>query len=35
VPLTARGGRGAVSTLVYNFTVDILGRLDDTTGEIS
>jgi hypothetical protein len=26
---------GAVSTLVYNFTVDILGRLDDTTGEVS
>ena len=26
---------GAVSTLVYNFTVDLLGRLDDMTGEIS
>jgi Bacterial archaeo-eukaryotic release factor family 11 len=26
---------GAVSTLVYNFVVDTLGRLDDTTGEIS
>jgi Bacterial archaeo-eukaryotic release factor family 11 len=26
---------GAVSALVYNFTVDILGRLDDTTGEVS
>jgi Bacterial archaeo-eukaryotic release factor family 11 len=26
---------GAVSTLVYNFVVDILGRLDDTTGEVS
>jgi len=26
---------GAVSTLVYNFTVDVLGRLDDTTGEVS
>jgi len=26
---------GAVSTLVYNFTVDILGRLDDSTGEVS
>jgi hypothetical protein len=25
---------GAVSTLVYNFTIDILGRLDDTTGEV-
>jgi hypothetical protein len=25
---------GAVSTLVYNFVVDILGRLDDTTGEV-
>ena len=26
---------GAVSTLVYNFIVDILGRLDDTTGDVS
>ncbi len=26
---------GAVATLVYNFTVDILGRLDDATGEVS
>ena len=26
---------GAVSKLVYNFTVDIYGRLDDATGEIS
>lgn len=26
---------GAVSTLVYDFTVDLLGRLDDATGEIT
>ncbi len=26
---------GAVSTLVYDFTVDVLGILDDTTGEVS
>lgn len=26
---------GAVATLVYNFTVDILGRLDTATGEVS
>jgi Bacterial archaeo-eukaryotic release factor family 11 len=31
----ARGAvAGAVSTLVYNFTVDIVGRLDDTTGDV-
>ncbi len=26
---------GAVSTLVYDFTIDILGHLDDTTGEVT
>jgi hypothetical protein len=26
---------GAIATLVYDFTVDIFGTLDDTTGEIS
>lgn len=26
---------GAVSTLIYNFTVDILGRLDDSTGQVT
>lgn len=26
---------GAVQTLIYNFTVDILGRLDDASGELS
>lgn len=26
---------GAVSTLVYDFTVDLLGQLDDATGQIS
>lgn len=27
--------RGAVSTLIYDFTVDVLGTMDDTTGEIT
>ncbi|MGE2832616.1 hypothetical protein [Mycobacterium sp. SMC-4] len=26
---------GAVSTLIYDFTVDVLGRLDDSTGQIT
>ncbi len=34
MPLTPSAS-GVVSTLVYDFTVDILGHLDDSTGAIT